>query len=170
MRIISLTIPIIPKAQMRARHGRTKGGFSVTYKADVQRQAEQNIISFLAPYRPAAPLEGPLRFKVRAYLPIPASWSGKKTDAARSGFILPTGKPDLDNLIKNIKDCLTALHYWHDDRQVVEYLSGTGKYYDDGQGPRWEIEIVTIDKMPGEEIAAPRRANPMISEQKGFEL
>jgi hypothetical protein len=29
---------------------------------------------------------------------------------------------------------------------VVEYLPGTGKYYDDGGGTRWEIEIVTLEE------------------------
>jgi hypothetical protein len=35
---------------------------------------------------------------------------------------------------------------WGDDCQVVEYLPGTGKYYDDGGGTRWEIEILSLDE------------------------
>lgn len=153
---LSCTIPIIPKAQMRARHGRTKGGFSVTYKAEAQRRAEENLISLLDQYRPVQPLAGPLSLLVRAFLPIPGSWPKRKAHEAQAGNIRPTSKPDLDNLIKNLKDCLTSLSFWQDDKQVVEYLPGTGKYYDDGQGPRWEIEII---EMPGQEIAAPGRAN-----------
>ena len=138
---MKFTIPIIPKAQMRARHGRTKGGFSVTYKAEAQRQAEAQLMALLQRHRPDTPFWGELLLRVQAYLPIPASWSKKKIQAAQSGLLRPTSKPDLDNLIKNLKDCLTALNFWHDDKQVVEYLPGTGKYYDDGRGPRWEIEI-----------------------------
>jgi Holliday junction resolvase RusA-like endonuclease len=48
-------------------------------------------------------------------------------------------KPDLDNLLKQIKDCLTQMQFWTDDKLVVGYLPGVGKYYSDR--PRWEIEI-----------------------------
>jgi len=34
--------------------------------------------------------------------------------------------------------------FWQDDKQVVEYLPGTGKYY--GDPARWEIEIETMDQ------------------------
>lgn len=27
-------------------------------------------------------------------------------------------KPDLDNLCKELLDCMTRLHFWHDDGQV----------------------------------------------------
>ncbi len=136
-------LPLIPKAQMRARQGRTPGGASVTFKAEAQRKAEAHLIALLKPHRPAQALEGAVTLEVRAYLPIPASWPKKKREEAKGGQSRPTSKPE-DNLIKNIKDCLTALNFWRDDRQVVEYLPGTGKFYDDGQGPRWEIEIQSV--------------------------
>jgi Holliday junction resolvase RusA-like endonuclease len=140
---------------MRARHGRTQGGFSVTFKASAQREAETHLIGLLEPHRPAQPFEGAVTLGVRAYLPIPASWPKQQRAEAEAGHLRPTSKPDLDNLIKNIKDCLTALNFWQDDRQVVEYLPGTGKYYDDTQGPRWEIEI----KNARPEAATSNRAN-----------
>lgn len=138
---MKFTVNIIPKAQMRARHGRTKTGLSVTYKAEAQRRAEDNLCAALLPHRLETPLEGAIWLGVRAYLPIPKSWSNKKKEQAKSAAIRPTSKPDMDNLLKHVKDCLTSLSFWHDDKQVVEYLPGIGKYYDDGQGPRWEIEI-----------------------------
>lgn len=138
---MKFTIPIIPKAQMRARHGRTKTGFSVTYKAEAQRRAEDNLCAALLPYRPEKPLTGAQWLGLRAYLPIPQSWPKSKKAQAQSGAIRPTSKPDLSNLIKHVEDCLEALNFWENDSQVVEYLPGIGKYYDDGNGPRWEIEI-----------------------------
>lgn len=163
---MKITIPIIPKAQMRARHGRAKSGFSVTYKADAQRRSEAELISLLEQHRPEGhPLEGPVFLLVKAFLPIPASWPQKKRAGATMGQIRPTSKPDLDNLVKNLKDCLTSLSFWQDDKQVVEYLPGTGKYYDDGQGPRWEIEI---KEMPGRDVANSSRANsnPLQQEER----
>lgn len=153
---MKFTVNIIPKAQMRARHGRTSSGFSRTYKAPAQEHEEAKLIALLAPHRPAAPVVGPVSLLIRAYLPIPASWSQKKKEAAKIGVIRPTCKPDLDNLAKHLKDCLTSLSFWQDDRQVVEYLPGTGKYYDDGAGSRWEIEI---KEMPDQDLANPNRAN-----------
>ena len=54
----------------------------------------------------------------------------------------PTTKPDLDNLLKQFKDCAKGI-FWEDDKQVVEYLPGTGKYY--GSPARWEIVIEGVD-------------------------
>lgn len=135
---------------MRARHGRTKTGFSVTYKAAAQSESEAQLTGLLMNFRPGNPLEGPLVLGIRAYMPISGSWPKKKKAAALAGELRPTSKPDLDNLIKNIKDCLTTMNFWQDDKQVVGYLPGTGKYYDDGNGPRWEVEIL---EMPGQQLA-----------------
>ena len=37
-------------------------------------------------------------------MPIPASWSARKRAAAITGDVLPTGKPDIDNLVKAALD------------------------------------------------------------------
>lgn len=76
---------------------------------------------------------------VKVYLPVAKSKPAKFRRAALAGEIRPQVKPDLDNAIKNIKDVLTEMGFWEDDRQVVEYLPGTGKWYSDH--PRWEVEI-----------------------------
>ena len=139
---MKFTIPLVPKAQMRARHGRTKSGFSVTYKADGQRRQEDMLCAMLQAHRPESPLGGPLSLKVTAYLPIPMSWSGKRIVEAEKGKIHPDCKPDIDNLVKNLCDCLTAMSFWHDDKQIV-FLTA-GKLYNDGRGPRWEVEITSV--------------------------
>ena len=60
--------------------------------------------------------------------------------AALKHIVRPITKPDADNFLKQIQDCITQMAIWRDDSLVVGYLSGTGKYYTDGT-PRWEIEI-----------------------------
>lgn len=135
---MKITIQLTPKGQRRARHT-ARGGFSRAYK-DPRQVAEENALEFaLLASRPLEPISGPVLLGVRAYLPIPASRPKKWKAAAVAGEIRPTTTPDLDNLLKHLKDCLTMMRYWVDDRQVVEYLPGTGKYYSDS--PRWEIEI-----------------------------
>ena len=84
----------------------------------------------------------PRKLRLKIYLPVPKSMSKYQRQFIVSGNLRPIKKPDLDNFIKHFMDCANGL-LWPDDSQVVEYLPGTGKYYDDGQGPRWEVEIQT---------------------------
>lgn len=65
-------------------------------------------------------LLGPLSVSVQALVPIPASWSNRKKQAAESGELRPTGKPDLDNYAKML-DALNMI-VWNDDSQIVELL------------------------------------------------
>lgn len=62
-----------------------------------------------------------LDFAVQALLeiryPIAGSWPKKRQAAAREGRIRPTGKPDVDNVLKLIFDAGNKL-LWLDDAQV----------------------------------------------------
>ncbi|WP_445477389.1 RusA family crossover junction endodeoxyribonuclease [Lysinibacillus irui] len=53
-----------------------------------------------------------------------------------SGELLPTTKPDLDNLIKGIKDGCNKV-IWHDDPQIVEM--NVRRFY--SEQPRAEVTI-----------------------------
>lgn len=143
---INITIPIVPKAQMRARHRivKTKDGrtFSTTYKAKEQQTEEQKFMAMLYQHRPPLLIEGPIWLRICAFFPVPRSKSKRWKAEALAGEIRPTKKPDLDNLAKFLKDCLTGI-FWRDDAQIVEYLAGTGKWYSDR--PRWEITIIHDD-------------------------
>lgn len=141
-------IPIEPVGQMRARHGRVKlksgKTFSKTYKHETQTEREAELSAILMRYKPATPLLVPVAFGLIATITIPESWTRKKKALAASGEIRPASKPDLDNIIKHVKDCLTKTGFWKDDAQVVEYLPGTRKVY--GFVPSLEIEIVPIQE------------------------
>lgn len=145
--VIKFSIPLIPKGQQRARHGR-RGNFSVTYKAKEQVHEENVLMTLIAQHRPSSPISGPVMLGCKAFFPIPKSKPEKWKVAARQGCIRHESTPDLDNILKQIKDILTTMRFWEDDKHVVEYLPGTGKYYSDY--PRWEIEIrpfVANDKL-----------------------
>jgi Holliday junction resolvase RusA-like endonuclease len=69
-----------------------------------------------------APLiEGPCIARLRIECQIPASWSGKKQRAAAAGDLMPTTKPDVDNVIKAIFDACNGV-VWKDDVQVVDLV------------------------------------------------
>jgi len=59
------------------------------------------------------PIEGPVQLTVRAIFVIPASWPKKKQAAAH----WKCSKPDLDNIVKLIKDAVKSV-VWIDDAQV----------------------------------------------------
>lgn len=84
----------------------------------------------------AKPLDGPVRLFVMAWMPIPASWSKKRQKAAIDGLVMPTVKPDLDNIVKSIKDGMNGVA-WMDDSQVVSLVSNKG--YSDR--PRVEVSF-----------------------------
>ena len=61
----------------------------------------------------------PVRIRVDAYYQIPKSVSKKKLRAMLVGQVLPTKKPDWDNIGKIICDALNGIAY-KDDAQVVD--------------------------------------------------
>lgn len=62
------------------------------------------------------------------FMPIPVSWSKSKKESAIRGDVLPTTKPDIDNLAKCVLDALNGIAY-RDDNQVVRLESS--KFYGD---------------------------------------
>src|SRR5262249_60600493 len=55
-------------------------------------------------------------------LPVPASWSGRRRDAALRGEIRPTSRPDTDNYIKAALDALNTIVV-ADDSLVVDLVA-----------------------------------------------
>ncbi len=141
---VAFTIYGPPVAKGRPRHMRN----GHTFTPAKTRQAEDNIRAQacryleLLPGGDPIPAGVPIQLTILFCLPIPASWSLKKQRRAEENAILPTTKPDLDNLVKAVKDALNGL-FWHDDSQVVRYGELTGKYYD--RQPKTEVIIETLE-------------------------
>lgn len=57
--------------------------------------------------------------RIQAQYSIPKYWSKRKKKEAIAGLIVPTTKPDGDNILKVVLDALNGLAY-EDDRQVVK--------------------------------------------------
>lgn len=64
-------------------------------------------------------LAGPVMVEMRIVCAIPQSKSKKWKAMALAGEVMPTKKPDLDNVVKSIFDGLNGIT-WNDDVQAVD--------------------------------------------------
>lgn len=121
----------------KARPRFTKTGHA--YTPQKTKDAEELIA---AAYRAAGggciPKGVPAELEVVAHFPIPKSFSQKKRDAVLDSEILPTKKPDADNILKLVADALNGVAY-EDDAQVVRME--VSKEYTDEDGGYMEIWI-----------------------------
>lgn len=115
MNPFTITIPGDPNGKARARV--TRKGFA--YTPAKTRNAEV-FIKMIAAEEMAGrtPMDGPVSLTMRAVMVPAKSWSKKKQAAALTGEIRPTKKPDVDNILKLVKDALNGIVYG-DDAQVV---------------------------------------------------
>jgi Holliday junction resolvase RusA-like endonuclease len=108
----------------------------MVYKSGTQGAEEEKLAALLMKHAPPSPMVGPLECRISAYMPIPASKSGKWRTRALTGAELPTGKPDLDNMGKHVLDVMSGV-FFPDDRSIVDLI--LSKRY--GDPARYEIEL-----------------------------
>lgn len=121
---VQIIVPGDPqgKGRPRSRIVQPKGraGFVSHYTPTKTRQYESLIRELGALAMKAArlaPFEGPLTMDMCAFMAVPESWPAWRRDAALAGDIVPTVKPDFDNLMKTI-DGLNGVCF-KDDVQIV---------------------------------------------------
>lgn len=120
--MIRFTIIGEPKAKARPRfskHGVYTDRKTVEYENLVR-------LSFLEQVGQIEPIQTAVKADIRAFFPIPSSWSKKKQRAAANGFIDVQKKPDCDNIAKVVLDALNGIAYM-DDKQITE-LKVTKQY------------------------------------------
>lgn len=135
-----IVVPGPPRGVERARsrivRKRDGSQFVSTYTASKTRN-EQAVIRQMASDemgdRP--PFDGALELRLGAHLPIPQSFSKKRTADALAGRLLPTTKPDFDNIAKFV-DALKGIAF-RDDNQIAD--AHIWKRYSDR--PRFVVEI-----------------------------
>jgi Holliday junction resolvase RusA-like endonuclease len=96
----------------------------------------------IKPYAPATPLTCAIEMHLFFYMPIPESTSKAKRTQMLNGVILPTKKPDFDNLAYLVTNALKKLVYY-DDSQVTDCI--IRKRYDDR--PRTVIKIIPLEQL-----------------------
>lgn len=136
---VFFTVAGSPIGKARHRAFKDKAGNIRMYSPE-KTVSRENLIKLHAQQcGPEIPFDGPVKLQAIFYMEIPKSWSKKKQEEAKTQNILPTKKPDLDNMVKLVKDALNTI-IWHDDKQVV--VLKAAKFY--SVKPRTEIHIETI--------------------------
>jgi Holliday junction resolvase RusA-like endonuclease len=129
----------VPCAKGRPRLS-ARGGFARAYTPAKTRHAEESFAARAVAHRPDQPFACPVKLIVHFIMPIPASWSKKQRTLALAGAMPHVTKPDLDNLVKLIKDALNGV-FWLDDKQVFSVIAA--KYY--GEIPKTTVDLTTRD-------------------------
>ena len=121
--MIELWVNGIPKAQPRPR-AFARGGRARVYDPSTAEGWKGQIAMAMKSMRPSIPIDNPVEMQVDFYLPRPQ----RLMKAKDPGGVIPhTAKPDIDNLLKAVMDCITQIGVWKDDTQVAKITST--KYY-----------------------------------------
>lgn len=145
---LSFFIPGSPQGKGRARavvrHGQVQHYTpekTRTYEGMIRTQA-------MAEMAGERPFEGPISLGATLTFEIPKSWPKWKRELAMAGRILPTVKPDADNVIKAIKDALNGVA-WVDDCQVCS-LNVQSRYQDGESSPGVEVTVFQLKAAPAQ--------------------
>ncbi|KVP48413.1 RusA family crossover junction endodeoxyribonuclease [Burkholderia ubonensis] len=142
-RRVEFVVPGKPVAKGRPRFAR-HGAHVRTFTPEATERYENLVkMAARAAMRDTQPYEGPVRLIVNIGLPIPASWSAKRQDAAAAGAIGATKKPDWSNVAKSIEDGLNGIVYV-DDAQIVD--GSVSKRYTRTPGVR--VEVIELNLQP----------------------
>ena len=88
-------------------------GKPVHYDPAEVKAARSKLTAHLAGHQPSRRLRGPVQLIVKWCFPL----QGDHRDGEYK-----TSKPDTDNLIKLLKDCMTLVGFWDDDALVASEL------------------------------------------------
>ena len=118
--MIRFTIPGTPQGKGRAKATHIPGLGTRMY-TPAKTVAYEGLIAHIAQAAMAgrAPLECPVHVELLIRCAVPASWSMKKQRQALAGEIIPTIKPDADNILKAVCDACNGV-VWRDDVQAAD--------------------------------------------------
>lgn len=144
--MINFTIPGQPQGKGRARAFVRHG--NVAHYTPAKTRSYEGVITTLAmeAMRGSAPSDQPLALELDMCFEIPRSWPLWKAQAARQGKVVPTTKPDADNVAKAVKDACNGV-VWRDDCQVVTVM--IRKRYSDSPCVAVSVSVLS-DLMPAQ--------------------
>lgn len=109
--------------------GYSRNGKAIIYRDTRLQRARDRIIQGMMPFAPDQPLKGPLHLLVVWY------FGTKDKKKIRSRW--KTTRPDTDNMLKGLKDCLAECGYCEDDAQIA--LETLAKRWTSPEDARIEI-------------------------------
>lgn len=139
-RAVSFRVPGKPVGKGRPRAAK-RGKHITLYTPEETATYESTVALAASQAMYGEPLiEGPVDVLMRIDLPVPSSWSQRKQRDALSGTIIPTTKPDMDNVIKAIFDAINGV-VWNDDTQVAD-LRVRRRY---GATPGVNVHVLSLE-------------------------
>lgn len=105
------------------------------HKTPALLNLEAKYIALLRPFAPKAPWDCPIC--------LTTEWIFRKPQSAKG--IFKTTRPDTDNLVKTLKDCMTRCGFWKDDALVC--FESCVKLWADDDEPHG-IRIIIRDYSP----------------------
>lgn len=118
---ICFTVPGAPVGKGRPKFAR-RGAFVTAYTPE-KTASYENLVKVKAQEAMTgrSMIDGPVSVQILLFVLPPASWSQKKQRQALAGEILPTSKPDVDNVVKGIFDACNEI-VWKDDKQACDLI------------------------------------------------
>ena len=127
--VIEFFIPMLPPTITHQQHKvKTVNGKPVFYDPPELKDARQKLTANLIPNIPEQPFTTAVRLTTKWLFPKGQHKNGE----------WKTTKPDTDNMIKLLKDCMTVCRFWKDDALVVSEI--TEKFWADIPGIYVRIE------------------------------
>lgn len=119
MTSVAFIVPGQPQGKARPRIG--KVGAHARMFTPAKTVAYEGLIAHAAHVAMAGrPLiDGAVSVLLLIECQVPASWSARKQRAALADEVLPTARPDADNVLKAANDGMNGV-VWRDDAQVVD--------------------------------------------------
>lgn len=121
MKTIEFVVPGTPVGKGRPRFSR-QGSFVRTFTPEKTASYENLVKVKAEEAMQGQPLfGGAVSVEIALFVTPPASWSQKKQREALAGTVLPTSKPDVDNVLKGIMDACNEIVF-KDDKQAVDVM------------------------------------------------
>lgn len=134
--MIAFTVPGEPQGKGRPRVGRV--GQHARMFTPAKTVAYEGLVAYAAQRAMdgRSLLLGACSIDLDIVFGVPASWSAKKRGQAIAGELMPTKKPDADNVLKAVCDGINGV-VWGDDVQAVN-VSIRKRY---GEVPRVDVKV-----------------------------
>lgn len=122
---IEFFLPMIPPTVTQQEHKvMIRNGKPFFYEPAELKAARKKLMDFVVKYAPENPIPGTIRLTTKWIWPLPKNQiNWLKSTGVNDLAIYKTTRPDTDNMIKMLKDCMTRCRFWKDDTQVASEIT-----------------------------------------------